>query len=172
VDGKFRFGIEQAGLNEMHSKIPEEPSYVILNTAISTSWGFPNPPWGCTEYDCKDPEARCGFNPGFCATLPAEFQVDFVRIYQNKADPRQTLGCNPKKFPTKKFILAHEYRYKVLTDVHALKDVVQGGGACVADKDCGEGTCFLRRCSCKEDWTGPNCLVPTYSNDFPDWDED
>jgi len=48
-DGKFRFGVEQAGLDPFGTKIPTEPSYVILNTAISTSWGFPNPPPGCTE---------------------------------------------------------------------------------------------------------------------------
>lgn len=48
-DGKFRFGVEQAGLDPFGTKIPTEPSYLILNTAISTSWGFPNPPPGCTE---------------------------------------------------------------------------------------------------------------------------
>jgi hypothetical protein len=33
------------------------------------------------------------------------------------------------------------------------------------------GRCnFFSRCTCKEDWTGPNCLQPTYCNDFPDWE--
>lgn len=171
VDGKFRFGIEQEGLDEMRSKIPQEPSYVILNTAISTSWGFPNPPYGCTEYDCKDPEAKCGFNPGFCQSLPAEFFIDHVRVYQNKADPLQTLGCNPPDFPTRKFILAHEYRYKNLEDVHALKSVAPGGGACAKNGDCGEGTCSLKRCWCAENWTGPNCLVRLrfFSSIAMDW---
>lgn len=172
VDDKFRFGIEQAGLDEMGSKIPQEPSYVIMNTAISTSWGFPNPPWGCTEYDCKDPEARCGFNAGFCQSLPAEFSIDYVRVYQNKQDPRQTVGCNPREFPTKKFILAHEYRYKALTDVHALKAVVSGGGSCKATSECGTGSCSFRRCVCQEDWTGPYCLVPTYQDIGEDWERD
>ena len=48
VDGEFRFGVRQSSLKEMGSRIPQEPSYVIINTAISTSWGFPNPPPGCT----------------------------------------------------------------------------------------------------------------------------
>jgi len=172
VDDKFRFGVEQSGLDEVGTKIPQEPSYVIINTAISTSWGFPNPPWGCTEYDCKDPEARCGFNPGFCQSLPAEFSVDYVRIWQNKKDPLQTVGCNPPDFPTRKFILAHEYRYKVLTDVHALKEVVAGGGSCKTNGECGQGYCSFRRCLCREDWTGPNCLVPAYKDVGEDWERD
>jgi len=173
VDNKFRFGVEQAGLDEMGSKIPQEPSYVILNTAISTSWGFPNPPWGCTEYDCKDPEARCGFNPGFCQSLPAEFSVEYVRVWQNKQDPIQTVGCNPPDFPTRKFILAHEYRYKDEDSVHALKPIVAGGGACKASEECGEGYCSFRRCLCNSDeWTGPHCLVPAYKDTGDDWERD
>ena len=39
-------GIDATSLTPWGTKIPDEPSYVILNTAISTSWGFPNPPWG------------------------------------------------------------------------------------------------------------------------------
>lgn len=110
VDGKFRFGIEQESLNPQKTQIPEEPSYVIINTAVSTSWGFPNPPYGCTEYDCKTTEGKCGFNNGFCQSLPAELFVDHIRVYQNKGDPTHTVSCNPKKYPTKKWILAHEYR--------------------------------------------------------------
>jgi hypothetical protein len=176
VDGKFRFGVEQEGLDEMRSKVPQEPSYVIMNTAISTSWGFPNPPWGCTEYDCKDPEARCGFNSGFCQTLPAEFLIDYVRVYQNKADKYQSVGCNPPDFPTRKFILAHEYRYKGEDESHATKATVAGGGGCRSDTECGgvygTGYCSFRRCLCNEDWTGPNCLVPAYKDEGEDWEKD
>ena len=64
------------------AEVPQEPSYLIINTAISTSWGFPNPPWGCAGYDCKDPELQCGFNAGFCKSLPAEFLVNYMRVYQ------------------------------------------------------------------------------------------
>eukprot|EP01036_Dinobryon_divergens_P025520 gene25520-34076_t len=118
MDGKFRFGIEQAGLNEFGTHIPREPSYLILNTAISTSWGFPNPPPGCSLYDCKDPDGQCGINAGFCKSLPAKFLIDYVRVYQNKEDSTQTVGCNPRDFPTKRFIAAHEYRYMGLAEAH------------------------------------------------------
>jgi len=56
VDNKFRFGILAEGLKEFDTFLPNEPSYIIFNTAISTSWGFPNPPYGCNVYDCKDPD--------------------------------------------------------------------------------------------------------------------
>jgi beta-glucan synthesis-associated protein KRE6 len=101
VDGQFRFGVEAEGLAPYMTRIPDEPSYIIMNTAISTSWGFPNPPFGCTEYDCKTTEGQCGMNPGFCKSLPAKFLIDSVRVYQNKEDPRQNVGCNPKDRPTR-----------------------------------------------------------------------
>mmetsp|Transcript_6400 Transcript_6400/g.14608 ORF Transcript_6400/g.14608 Transcript_6400/m.14608 type:complete len:325 (-) Transcript_6400:32-1006(-) len=173
VDNEFRFGIEAQGLQKYKTRIPEEPSYLILNTAISTSWGFPAPPLGCDEYDCKSAEGRCGFNAGFCDSLPAEFKVGHVRVYQNKKDPKMHLGCNPKSHPTRRFIAAHPERYMLATDLQPLKAVSKGGGACKSDKDCGEtsGSCgVLRRCQCSSDWTGPRCLVPAYRNDFPDWD--
>lgn len=110
VDNKLRFGVEQSSLSLEHSQIPNEPSYVIMNTAISTSWGFPNPPFGCTDYDCKTAAGQCGFNPGFCHSLPAQFFIDHIRIYQNKNDSRHTLGCDPEEYPTKKWIEGHEYR--------------------------------------------------------------
>ncbi len=171
MDDEFKYGIEAAGLAEQHTQIPQEPSYVILNTAISTSWGFPNPPPGCTNYDCKDPEAQCGFSPGFCKTLPAEFLIDYVRIYQNKEDVNQTVGCNPRGFPTTRFIKGHEYRYKGTDQESALKDIVVGGGKCDTEEDCNGytnppadaagpyGRCRRGKCECVTDWTGPNCKV-------------
>lgn len=159
MDDKFRFGIEQSSLEPEGTQIPIEPSYVIFNTAISTSWGFPNPPPGCTEYDCKDPEKRCGFAPGFCDTLPAEYKIDHVRIYQDKNNSYQTLGCNPKDYPTKRFIAAHAFRYLGTTDRLPLVKVRRGRGRCKTDRQCGEGICKLSRCKCNPDWTGPNCLV-------------
>jgi len=63
VDGKFRFGIEGHDVkNVTGASIPSEPSYIIFNTAISTSWGFPTAPWGCSDYDCKTSAGKCGFN--------------------------------------------------------------------------------------------------------------
>lgn len=173
VNNKFRFGVEQKSLDALGlgSRIPNEPSYVIMNTAISTSWGFPAPPYGCNDYDCKTVEGKCGFNPGFCQTLPAYFHVDYVRVYQNKNDSSQTIGCNPKEYPTKKFIQAHAYRYKTLLDPHPLKQIKVGGGACAVDEDCGtHGHCYHEKCKCDEDWVGSTCLSPNYHNDFSDWD--
>ena len=160
VDGVMRFGVENEGLQPWGTKIPDEPSYIIFNTAISTSWGFPNPPWGCTEYDCKTTEGQCGFNPGFCKTLPAKFLIDNVRVYQDKTDKLQNIGCNPKDRPTKKWIKAHEYRYKLADDVYALKFPIKTGGSfCESDNECGEGKCSFLRCFCNPGWQGPKCLV-------------
>lgn len=160
-DGEFRFGIEQAGLDPYKTKIPTEPSYVIINTAISTSWGFPSAPIGCTEYDCKTETGRCGFSPGFCKTLPAEFKIAHVRVYQNKNDSNMYVGCNPRSHPTKRYIAAHPEKYTLPGAAHPLKEVVAGGGRCTGHKDCGKtGTCgTFGRCKCSEDFTGPHCLV-------------
>lgn len=64
---------------------------MILNTAMSSTWGFPEgSPSGCPAgcdckcYDCLDTTGKCtcGFAGGFCASLPAKFLVDYVRVYQ------------------------------------------------------------------------------------------
>eukprot|EP01041_Mallomonas_annulata_P001781 gene1781-3454_t len=175
IDNEYKFGVEASGLEFMKTRIPEEPSYLIINTAISNSWGFPDPPWGCTEYDCKTAEGKCGVWPGFCEQFPVDFEMDSIRVYQKKGDPYQTIGCNPEKFPTRKFIEAHEYRYKRQIDVHALKPLRVGGGRCKVDSDCGEGTgkCLSNsKCRCEDGWVGPRCLVPHMKNDFEDWDRD
>ena len=83
ANDEFKFGVFGADLkNVSGGGVPNEPSYIILNTAISTSWGFPEPPAGCDEYDCKTATGRCGMNEGFCKSLPAEFQIESIRIYQ------------------------------------------------------------------------------------------
>jgi hypothetical protein len=201
IDGEFKFGIEQSSLTAaMDTQIPQEPSYLIFNTAVSTSWGFPTPPPGCTKYDCKSVDGRCGMNPGFCQELPASFLIDNVRVYQykqpldnstkDKGAPtfQHTVGCNPRSHPTKKFIQANAHKYKNLHDKLPLKEVVTGTGECGRGKrrhqrkhhneleteveECGEGHCVRGSCVCKEGWQGPHCLVPTYKNDFPDWDRE
>lgn len=71
-------------------KIPSEPAYVIMNTAMSPTWGFPEGETGCPDhcsckcYDCLDLSGKCscGFATGFCSSLPAHFLIDYVRIYQ------------------------------------------------------------------------------------------
>jgi len=193
-DGKFLYEITAESLEAATgAQIPEEPSYLIINTAgqwwwclcssdaaassfshplvsplslvclcvVSATWGFPH---GCPEgcpcncYDCSKPECRCAMPTGFCDSLPASMLVDWVsdssrnstttrlnsppchhhmeqprqrdtgdintqidaisscvlsqvRVYQNKADDRHLVGCDHPKFPTKKFIAGHEWRY-------------------------------------------------------------
>jgi hypothetical protein len=166
IDGDFKYGIEQEGLDFMQSNIPNEPSSIIFNTAISTSWGFPYKPTGCgTVYDCKTAEGRCGFHPGFCDSLPAKFMIDNVRVYQNPAAPSHTVGCSPEGYPTSKFIESRMYEYKNPDDKFPLKNIMKGGGQCRSDQinACGEefntGTCANGYCVCVDNWVGPHCLV-------------
>ena len=138
----------------MGSKIPEEPSYLIFNTAISSTWAFPYnvPDWCPKCYDCDNPKCACSFNPGFCnmmKTGKVAMKIDSVRVYQSKDDNAHdgkphTLGCDPLGFPTREFIKGYEYRYMRSApfgydDKHPLRDVKQGGGNCVVDEDCGGG---------------------------------
>jgi hypothetical protein len=138
----------------MGSKIPEEPSYLIFNTAISSTWAFPYnvPDWCPKCYDCYDPKCTCSFNPGFCnmmKTGKVSMKIDSVRVYQSIDDSAHsgrphTLGCDPVDFPTREYIKGFEYKYMrnppfVLKDKHPLRDVQEGGGTCVVDEDCGGG---------------------------------
>lgn len=138
----------------MGSKIPEEPSYLIFNTAISSTWAFPYdvPDWCPKCYDCNDPKCTCSFNPGFCnmmKTGKVALKIDSVRVYQSKDDDAHgggphTVGCDPPDFPTREYIKGYEYRYMrnppfVYDDKHPLRSVKNGGGACEVDEDCGGG---------------------------------
>ena len=177
VDNKFLFGVAGNALAEMATSIPNEPSYVIMNTAISTSWGFPNPPPGCDIYDCKVTGGQCGMDANFCSSLPAKMQVDHVRVYQLKNESRHSLGCNPPGWPTTKFIQAHQSRYmRQHKDLHPLKQQKVGGGRCLVDSDCGVhgqgATCSGKSCKCPNNMVGPHCKTFNYKNDFPDWDVD
>ena len=165
IDGVFKYGVEQEGLDIMKTKIPNEPSSIIINTAISSTWGFPSTPPGCNTYDCKTLSGQCGFYPGFCKSLPAKFLVDHIRVYQHMNDSRQTVGCDPKGYPTKEFIAGHLYRYKSAVDVLPLQPIAIGGAKCTTNTDCagvfGSGQCELSsfKCVCKSGWVGPRCLV-------------
>lgn len=136
----------------MGSQIPIEPSYLIMNTAISSTWGFPydTPEWCPKCYDCDDPKCACAFYPGFCQMIRAKnttLLIDSIRIYQSSnasahVGANHTLGCDPPDYPTKEWITGHEYRYMrnppfVYADKHPLRVVQKGGGKCETDKDCG-----------------------------------
>jgi len=157
-DGKGKdwvhaFSLKDASLHDlMGSQIPNEPTYLIMNTAISSTWGFPydTPDWCQKCYDCDDPKCACAFAPGFCKMLKktdVAMYIDSIRVYQsNNSDAHvgnnHSLGCDPPEYPTKEYIMGHEYRYMrnppfVYADKKPLRPIQRGGGACNSDVDCG-----------------------------------
>ncbi|KAJ7155157.1 glycoside hydrolase family 16 protein [Mycena filopes] len=64
-------------------QVPVEPMYIIMNLGLSESFGF-------IDFDHL--------------TFPAVMRVDWVRVYQDASDPSQTVGCDPKGFPTQAYI--------------------------------------------------------------------
>lgn len=54
--------------------------YLLLNTAISTTWGFPVCGDGCACdcFDASDPACECALDPEFYSLFPAEFVIDYV----------------------------------------------------------------------------------------------
>ena len=69
--------------------------------------------WVC--YDCTNPECQCSLPQGMqgCRNLPAEMEIDFIRLYQDPLDPKHTLGCSPPQYPTHDWITsdAHKHKY-------------------------------------------------------------
>lgn len=123
VDSTHVFGIEAKSLEKATgAMIPEEPSYLILNTAVSHVWGFPEPCDGvdkltcsaCWEcYDCTNPDCQCSLPDAMrgCNNLPAVMKVDFVRLYQDVDDPLHSVGCSTPSHPTAQFIAGFSHRY-------------------------------------------------------------
>lgn len=148
----------------MGSQIPIEPTSLVVNTAISSAWGFPySLPNDCKEcYDCDDPECACSFHQGFCQILRegAIFEMDHVRVYQTKnhsahtGEPH-TLGCDPEGYPTREFIKGNEERYSRPPPFNygtesSLKEIQRGGGKCESNNDCGgdsggRGVCIPKK---------------------------
>jgi len=128
--------------------------------------------------DCSNPSClRCPNTTSWLAELcqvispqaPAEYKIDYVRVYQDPTDPMHTVGCDPPEYPTRDFIEAHKDRYTfnpVVNTGGPLATVQNGGGACQSFVDCGtsagvsRGLCVDNRCDCLEEWTGPNCNSP------------
>ncbi len=77
----------------------------------------------CKKYNCYGGfQETCGFSEGFCDLLkeaPAEYKINYVRVYQDPNDPKQKVGCSTPERPTRKFIEAHQNKYKMATDVSA-----------------------------------------------------
>ncbi|KAL7540766.1 hypothetical protein ACHAXR_010368 [Thalassiosira sp. AJA248-18] len=192
VDDEFVLEIKGEGLNASGTgaEISSEPMYMLLNTAISSQWGFPSKcpaMCPCKTYNCNGGfQETCGFSGGFCEMLsrPAEYKVNYVRVYQDKNDPKQKVGCSTKERPTRKFIEAHEKKYMKEGDDHPLKPIQNGGGTCsltapqkkVIPQSCGgvsHGTCQSKTkppsCQCNGNWTGPHCMNPAGSDDII-WD--
>lgn len=124
VDDEFIYGIEGSALNITNSTVPSEPMYLILNTAMSTTWGFPynDCPKESACYDCRDPACACYVPPGMCSNFPAHFLIDYIRVYQRPEDKqskssktkgwfRHTTGCSTKEYPTKHYIEGNRELY-------------------------------------------------------------
>ena len=148
------YGIKDNSLKDlMGSQIPIEPSYLIFNTAVSSTWGFPyDIPETCKKcYDCDDPKCSCSFQPGFCNMLretDVAMQIDSVRVYQSRDHSAHvgyphSVGCDPLEYPTKEWIQGHSYQYmrnapfSYADKGHPIKNVQRGGGKCASDNDCG-----------------------------------
>jgi len=198
LDDEFVLEVKGEGLNSSGTgaEISSEPMYMLLNTAISSQWGFPSKcpdMCPCKTYNCRGGfQETCGFSEGFCNMLqtPVEYKVNWVRVYQDKNDPKQKVGCSTPERPTRKFIEAHEKKYMQAGDEHPLKKIQNGGGPCTMSpsannntnntnstlpKFCGgptRGVCQPKSpstCKCLDGWTGPHCTNPMGYDDIL-WD--
>ena len=104
----------------------------------------------------------------FCKkNIPANFEIDYVRVYQQKEDDRHILGCSPPSRPTKEWIEGHRERYVLWESEEGsqpLRDIQRGGVTCNTSEVCGgseQGYCDdVLGCLCRPGWTGPRCLSP------------
>jgi hypothetical protein len=166
ADGVYIYGIVGKSLEIMGTEIPSEPMYLLMNTAVSSKWGFPAPcPAGCDCdcFECGNPDCSCGLPSGYCGNFPANFEVEYVRVYQAVNESRHVLGCSTEDRPTELFIRGHAARYTDDYRKAPLQPIQRGGASCSGDDDCGKNvTGFCSRlgyCQCYADFTGPSCLV-------------
>lgn len=165
TDNKFIFGINGDSLSIMQTEIPSEPMYLLMNTAVSSSWGFPAPcpeNCECECFECGNPACQCALPTDYCSNFPASFEIDYVRVYQAVNDSKHILGCSPEHRPTEKWIEGHAKRYMEEGDRTPLRPLQTGGMPCQKDRDCGgkiHGICSSGKCACQEGYTGPSCLA-------------
>lgn len=162
LNDEFLYGIGGHSLNVTSTKVPDEPMYLIMNTAVASSWGFPIPcpeECDCSCFECGNPDCDCGFPDGFCDNLPANFEIDYVRVYQAVNESKHQLGCSTDERPTSLFVEGHKERYMEDGDKKPLQPLRIGGGRCNYDADCGVGgTCLKGQCRCAKQYAGSTCL--------------
>jgi hypothetical protein len=143
---------------------PEEPSYIILNVALSAAWGTypPNPGEPCRG-DGDDELTNF-----ICDSFPLYMKIDYVRLYQDtSSSSTMQHECDPASHPTRQWILDNEEEY---VDVDNQLVEVNGGAPCRDYRDCTipfsvqytfhTGVCNADtgRCECtNEFWGGPRC---------------
>jgi beta-glucan synthesis-associated protein KRE6 len=180
TDDIFVYGISGSNLNITGSEIPSEAMYLLMNTAVAASWGFPAPcPEGCKCdcFECGNSDCACALPTGYCENFPAFFDIDYVRVYQAVGEHKHTLGCSPKTRPTSLFIKGHKKRYMEKGDKAPLQPIVVGGAECKTNDNCGghsHGNCSpLGFCACRKHYTGPTCLAHAgfYENESISVDE-
>jgi len=182
-DWVHAFSIKGESLNITGAQIPVEPSALILNTGISSTWGFPmNTKPGCTKcFDCNNATCACNFNDGFCNMMKRSkvaMYIDHIRVYQSKNNSAHvgkphSVGCDPVEYPTKEYIKGNEYRYMrsapfVFEDKGPLKKKIRiGGGKCKHNSDCGgvDGD-NGRRLSTTDKVIRGECIEGEYSQGF------
>lgn len=177
LNKKLLFGIEGHSLHITGATIPSEPMYMIMNTAVASSWGFPAPcPEGCDCkcYECGNPDCYCGLPNGYCENFPASFEIDYVRVWQAVDEPKHQVGCSTKDRPTELFIKGHKERYMEKGEKEPLKPVKFGGAVCESDSDCGgseHGYCGKGGlCVCEEGYSSSNCFSHAGFDDSPTTD--
>jgi len=148
------FSIKDGDLKNMTgAQIPIEPSYLIMNIGISSTWGFPyTVEEDCEKcYDCNNATCACAFNPGFCNMMKKSkvaMYIDNVRVYQSRDNSthvgqHHTVGCDTVEYPTREYIQGHMDRYMrgppfSASDTAPLKSKIKRGGAeCKKNSDCG-----------------------------------
>lgn len=75
-----------AGADISQRLISQEPMSIVFNLGVSHSF---------QTFNVED------------LNFPAEFLIDYVRVYQRVNDPGASLGCSPSQYPTAKYIEQH-----------------------------------------------------------------